>query len=100
MLVVSVCLAFSAFYELIEWWSAVFLGDGSDAFLGSQGDIWDAQWDMFLALIGAIVSQLHPVSPPRSGTARPHNKANLIGLAAKQARRRRARTRRRGLSRP
>jgi putative membrane protein len=57
-LVTSVCLAFSAFYEMIEWWSAVFLGDGSDAFLGSQGDIWDAQWDMFLCLIGAIVSQL------------------------------------------
>ena len=57
-LVTSVCLAFSAFYELIEWWSAVFLGDGSDAFLGSQGDIWDAQWDMFLCLIGAVVSQL------------------------------------------
>ena len=57
-LVVSVCLAFSAFYELIEWWSAVFLGDGSDAFLGSQGDIWDAQWDMFLALIGALASQV------------------------------------------
>jgi putative membrane protein len=57
-LVTSVCLAFSAFYELIEWWSAVFMGDGSDAFLGSQGDVWDAQWDMFLCLIGALSSQV------------------------------------------
>ena len=52
------CLAFSAFYELIEWWSAVFGGDGSVEFLGTQGDIWDAQWDMFLALLGAISSQV------------------------------------------
>jgi putative membrane protein len=58
LLVTSVCLAFSAFYELIEWWSAVFLGGGATAFLGTQGDPWDTQWDMFLALIGAIVSQL------------------------------------------
>jgi putative membrane protein len=56
-LVTSVCLAFSACYEIIEWWSAAFLGGGSDAFLGSQGDVWDAQWDMLLCLIGAIVSQ-------------------------------------------
>ncbi len=57
-LVVSVCLAFSAFYELFEWWSAVVLGQGADAFLGTQGDPWDTQWDMFFALIGAIVAQL------------------------------------------
>ena len=56
-LVTCFCLAFSAFYELIEWWSAVFAGDGSVEFLGTQGDIWDAQWDMFLALMGAIASQ-------------------------------------------
>lgn len=57
-LVVSVCLAFSALYELIEWWTAVLQGDGNLAadFLGSQGDVWDAQWDMFLCLLGAIVS--------------------------------------------
>ncbi len=53
-LVVCFCLAFSAFYELIEWWAAVFGGDGSVEFLGTQGDVWDSQWDMFLALIGAI----------------------------------------------
>ncbi len=57
-LVTCVCLAISAFYELIEWWSAVVLGQGADAFLGTQGDPWDTQWDMFLALIGAIVAQL------------------------------------------
>lgn len=52
------CLAFSAFYELIEWWTAVIGGDGSVEFLGTQGDVWDAQWDMMLALIGAISAQL------------------------------------------
>jgi putative membrane protein len=57
-LVTSVCLAFSAFYELIEWWSAVFLGGGATAFLGTQGDPWDTQWDMFLCLIGAVTSQV------------------------------------------
>lgn len=57
-LVTCFCLAFSAFYELVEWWTAVFAGDGSIDFLGVQGDVWDAQWDMMLALIGAIVAQL------------------------------------------
>ena len=57
-LVLCFCLAFSAFYELIEWWAAVFGGDGSIEFLGVQGDIWDAQWDMLLALLGAIAAQL------------------------------------------
>jgi putative membrane protein len=57
-IVVSVCLAISASYELIEWWSAVILGQGADAFLGTQGDPWDTQWDMFLALVGSIVAQL------------------------------------------
>ena len=57
-LVTCVCLAFSAFYEMIEWWTAVAGGDSADAFLGAQGDIWDSHWDMFLALNGAIISQL------------------------------------------
>lgn len=52
------CLAFSAFYELIEWWTALVGGDGSIEFLGTQGDVWDAQWDMMMALIGAIAAQL------------------------------------------
>ena len=57
-LVTSVCLAFSAFYELIEWWTAAATGEGATAFLGTQGDPWDTQWDMFLALIGSIAAQL------------------------------------------
>jgi putative membrane protein len=56
-LVVSVCLAFSAFFEMIEWWAALLGGEATNAFLGSQGDVWDAQWDMFWALIGAITAQ-------------------------------------------
>ena len=55
-IVVCICLAISASYELIEWWSAVILGQGADAFLGTQGDSWDTQWDMFMALIGAVVA--------------------------------------------
>ena len=55
-LIIAVCLAFSAFYELIEWWTALLLGESADAVLGMQGDIWDSQWDMFLALVGACVS--------------------------------------------
>jgi putative membrane protein len=50
----SFCLAFSAFYEIIEWWVAVVAGDGSTDFLALQGDPWDTQWDMFTALLGAI----------------------------------------------
>jgi len=57
-LVVCVCLAFSAFYELIEWWAASIGGTASDAFLGTQGDVWDTQWDMFLALVGAVTALL------------------------------------------
>jgi putative membrane protein len=53
-----VCLAISAFYELVEWWAALALGQGADDFLGTQGDQWDTQWDMFLALVGATVSLL------------------------------------------
>jgi putative membrane protein len=58
VLVVSVCLAFSAFYEFIEWWTAALTGDAATDFLGTQGDVWDTQWDMFLAFCGAIVAQL------------------------------------------
>ncbi len=56
--VVSICLAFSAFFEFIEWWVALASGSKADAFLAVQGDIWDTQWDMFLAMCGAIISQL------------------------------------------
>ncbi len=51
---VCVAMAISAVYELIEWWSALILGQGADEFLGMQGDIWDTQSDMFFALLGAI----------------------------------------------
>lgn len=57
-LLVLACLGISASYELVEWASAVFWGDGSAAFLGTQGDPWDAQWDMFMALIGATSALL------------------------------------------
>ena len=57
-LVTAVCLAFSAFYELVEWWAAVIGGSSAESFLGTQGDVWDTQWDMFLALIGALSAQL------------------------------------------
>lgn len=56
-IVVSICLAFSAFYELIEWRVAIGSGSAADAFLGTQGDVWDTQWDMFLALFGAVMAQ-------------------------------------------
>jgi len=52
-LVVCVCLAISAFYEFIEWWVAMATGTAAEAFLGTQGDPWDTQWDMFMAFIGA-----------------------------------------------
>ncbi len=52
-LVLAVCLALSALYELIEWWTALLLGQSADAFLATQGDPWDTQWDMLLALLGA-----------------------------------------------
>jgi putative membrane protein len=57
-LVTSVCLAFSACYEFVEWLSAVLGGSAADEFLGTQGDVWDTQWDMLWALIGAITAQL------------------------------------------
>ncbi|MEU9238922.1 DUF2238 domain-containing protein [Streptomyces shenzhenensis] len=57
-LTVCACLAFSAFFELLEWLAAEIGGHGADAFLATQGDVWDTQWDMFCALIGATVSLL------------------------------------------
>jgi len=57
-IVVSICLAFSAFYELVEWTVAELSGTAAEAFLGTQGDVWDTQKDMALALVGAIVAQL------------------------------------------
>ncbi|HEY6804418.1 MAG TPA: DUF2238 domain-containing protein [Pyrinomonadaceae bacterium] len=55
-LTASIVLAIGAFYELIEWWVALLaMPDLGDKFLGTQGDIWDTQWDMFLALVGAVI---------------------------------------------
>ena len=57
-LVTCVCLAISAFYEFVEWWTALASGEAATAFLGTQGDPWDTQWDMFFAFVGAITAQL------------------------------------------
>jgi len=57
-LVIGFCLGVSASYEIIEWWTAASQGASADAFLGTQGDIWDSQSDMFMALIGATVAML------------------------------------------
>jgi putative membrane protein len=57
VIVTAMCLAFSACYEFFEWGAAVAGGNAADAFLGTQGDVWDTQWDMLCALIGAIVAQ-------------------------------------------
>jgi putative membrane protein len=57
-IVTCICLAISAMYEFIEWWAALLGGSSAESFLGTQGDPWDTQWDMFLAFCGAIVSQL------------------------------------------
>jgi len=57
-LVTCVCLTVAALYELIEWGTALLAGEGATAFLGTQGDPWDTQWDMFLALVGAVSAQL------------------------------------------
>ncbi len=54
--VICICLAFSAFYELIEWWVAISTGESAEAFLGTQGYAWDTQSDMALALFGAVLS--------------------------------------------
>ena len=54
--VFTFCLAFSALYELIEWLAALISAEGAAAFLGTQGDIWDTQWDMFLAGLGALMA--------------------------------------------
>ena len=58
VIVTCVCLSISVLYEFVEWWSALIGGSAADEFLGTQGDPWDTQWDMFMAGVGAIVSQL------------------------------------------
>lgn len=58
VIVASVALAISAIYEFLEWWAALIAGGTADKFLSLQGDVWDTQWDMFLALCGALAAQL------------------------------------------
>jgi len=75
LLVLSVCLAFSAFYEMLEWWTALLGGVAATDFLGTQGDVWDTQWDMFLAGVGAtaallLLSRLHDKQLARLAAAR------------------------------
>ena len=66
-IVVSICLAVSAFYEFVEWWVSLATGESADSFLGTQGYVWDTQSDMLYATIGAIIavtvfSRLHDLS--------------------------------------
>lgn len=55
---ITTCMAFSAFYEFIEWWTALATGEAAEDFLGTQGDPWDTQWDMFMATLGASLALL------------------------------------------
>jgi len=57
-IVTALCLTISACYEFVEWFAAVLGGSSADAFLGTQGDVWDTQWDMFMAFIGAMTAQI------------------------------------------
>ncbi|MFI6876338.1 DUF2238 domain-containing protein [Streptomyces sp. NPDC050400] len=75
-LTICACLAFSAVFEMLEWLAAVTGGNAADAFLGTQGDVWDTQWDMFCALIGAtcallLLSRVHDRALARLGLGRP-----------------------------
>ena len=58
LIVIAICLAISAAYELVEWWVALLSGEAADSFLGTQGYAWDTQSDMFLALVGAVMALL------------------------------------------
>jgi putative membrane protein len=77
-LIVCICLAISAFYELIEWWVALFSKEAADSFLGTQGYIWDTQSDMAYALIGAVLaivtlSRLHDRQMQRLTNPKQHD---------------------------
>lgn len=58
LFVISITLAFSAVYELIEWLVALLSEEAAESFLGTQGDVWDTQWDMFMCLVGAASALL------------------------------------------
>ncbi len=74
-LAICFAMAVSAWYELIEWLAAVSLGQKADDFLGTQGDPWDTQWDMFMCFLGALVAMF--------GLTREHDR-QMAGLAAKR----------------
>ena len=57
-IVTCICMSISMLYEFIEWWTALVAGGGAIEFLGTQGDVWDTQWDMFLCTCGAILAQI------------------------------------------
>jgi len=80
-LLLSVILAIGAFWELVEWWTTlVVAGDTGQAFLGAQGDVWDAQWDMLLALVGAAIAL------PLGARAHDRSMARVPGLGDSPAR--------------
>ncbi len=79
-IVTLMCLGLSAFYELVEWWVAVASGTAAEAFLATQGDVWDTQWDMFLALLGAMVAQV------LLGRVHDRSMSRLLGEEADSAR--------------
>ena len=58
LLAICVAMAISAWYEMIEWAAALVLGQSADAFLGTQGDPWDTQWDMFMCFVGAVLAMI------------------------------------------
>ena len=73
-------LGVSAFYEFTEWWAALAGGEAADAFLGTQGDPWDTQWDMFLAFCGAVAAQVllsAPARPPARSARGPSRRRDL-----------------------
>ncbi len=74
LVVVCICMAISASYELIEWGVAEATGSAADAFLGTQGDVWDTQWDMFLALLGAVSASI--ITRNRSYSEQPNTQLN------------------------
>ena len=76
-LCICIALAISALYELVEWWAALALGQGADEFLGAQGDPWDTQSDMFLALIGAVVA-LVALSPVHDRQLEAFNSTTVV----------------------
>lgn len=57
-IVTCICMSISMIYECIEWWTALVAGGGAIEFLGTQGDVWDTQWDMFVCTCGAILAQI------------------------------------------